>query len=125
MGSFDDDWDAVDGMMAEVFGDTVSIHRASESTSGVTAEALSREYEVIDTDGVVTVVNVRDFVINVEDYTFGGTVTDPRSGDRIKQSIAGTTHVFEVMPIASRPSREWVGNQNPQWMIHTKLVGTE
>jgi hypothetical protein len=125
VGSFDTDFEAVDDMFAEAFGGTVSIHRSVYSATGVIAEAVSVDYEVFDNDGLVTVVNARDYVIAVEDYTVNGEIADPLAGDLIKESIDGTTHVFQVLPVGSRPAREWLGNQRPQWLVHTKLIGTE
>ncbi len=122
---FDDDFAAVDAMLAEVFGGTVSIHRGTLETTGVTAEATSRDHDVEDIDGLVTIANVRDYVIDVADYTFSDDIVTPRNGDKIKETIGETTHVFEVLPLANRPSVEWLGNQKPQWLIHTKLIGTE
>lgn len=125
MGLFDTDFDAADAILAEVFGGTVSIHRGTTSTSAVTAEAVSRNYEVDDEEGFAVTVHARDYLIDVADYLFDSTVTQPRAGDRIKESIGGTTHVFEVMPLGSRPCVEWIGNSKAQWLIHAKLIGTE
>ncbi len=125
MAVFDDDFAVVDGLFAEAFGGSIAIHRGDNATTGVTAEVVSREYEVVDSDGFVSVVNIRDYVINVADYQISSTIEDPRAGDRIKETIGGTTHVFEVAPLGSRPAREWVGNKNPQWVVHTKFIGTE
>lgn len=125
MGVFDDDFAAADDMLAEVFGGAVSIHRGSISTSDVMAEAVSRDYEVIDSEGFLTTVHSRDFVINVADYQLQSTVQDPLAGDVIKETIDGTVHKWQVLPIGTRPAREWVANQKPQWLIHTKLIGTE
>jgi hypothetical protein len=125
MGAFDTDFDAVDAMFAEAFGGTVSIHRGASSTTGVTAEAVSREYDVDDTDGIVTTIHGRDFVIDVASYTIAAAVVQPRSGDIIKETIGGVVHVFEVTPVTGRPCAEWVGNQKAQWLIHTKMIGTE
>jgi len=125
VGTFDTDWDAVDDMLAEVFGSTVSIHRGATSTSSVTATAVSRDYEVENADGIITVANLRDYAVDVAGYTIASSAVVPQAGDRIKESIDGTTHVFEVMRLPGRPAAEWLGNQKPQWLIHTKLVGTE
>lgn len=125
MGTFDDDFNTVDDIFAEVFGGTVEIHRGASSTTRVTAEPIVRDYEVIDSDGIVTTVHVRDYVIDVANYQIATLVTDPRDGDRIKETIGDDVHVFEVVPIADRQCREWVGMSKPQWVIHTKFVGTE
>lgn len=125
MGLFDDDFAACDAMLAEVFGGQVSIHRGVLSTPDVTAEPVAMSYEVIDDEGGATTVQSRDYVIDVADYVFSGAPSQPRSGDRIKDSIAGTTHVFEVMPIGNKPCAEWSAQTKPQWVIHTKLIGTE
>lgn len=125
MGLFDDDFAACDAMLAEVFGGKVSIHRGSLSTSDVTAEPVAMFYEVADSEGFLTTIQSRDFVIDVADYLFNATPVQPRAGDRIKESIAGTTHVYEAAPIGNKPVAEWEGSQKPQWRIHTKFVGTE
>lgn len=125
MVSFDDDFAAVDAMLAEVFGCTVSIHRNTASTTGVTAEAVIRDYEIDEQEGFAATIQSRDFVIDVSDYRIEATAVQPRSGDRIKETIGGVVHVFEVMPLGSRPCVEWIGNSKAQWLIHTKLVGTE
>ncbi|MHB8953563.1 MAG: hypothetical protein ACYC4U_11385 [Pirellulaceae bacterium] len=125
MATFDDDFAVADAAFAEAFGDTVSIHRGALSTAGVTAEATSRDYEVNDTDGFITTIHSRDYVIDVAEYQISAAVVQPRGGDRIKESIGGTTHVFEVTPLTGRPCAEWSATQKPQWLIHTKLIGTE
>lgn len=125
MGMFDDDFSACDAILAEVFGGQVSIHRGSSSTTGVTAEPVAMPYEVADAEGFMTTVQSRDFVIDVADYQINSTPVQPRAGDRIKESIAGTTHVFEVTPIGNRPAAEWSSIHKPQWIVHTKLIGTE
>jgi len=30
-----------------------------------------------------------------------------------------------VTPLATSPAAEWTTVQKPQWLIHTKLIGTE
>jgi len=125
---FDDDFTAVDDMLADAFFSTVEIHRGANSTAGVTAEAVSRDYELTDEEGIITIAHVRDYVIDVADYVIDSSIVAPRIGDRIKETIPATTgdvHVFEVMPLATRPCAEWSTTQKPQWLIHTKLVGTE
>ena len=125
MGMFDDDFSACDAMFAEVFGGEVAIYRGVASTTGVTAESVAMSYEVTDSDGFITTLQSRDFVIDVAEYTFNSSPTQPRAGDRIKETIAGTIHVFEVVPVGNRPCAEWSATNKPQWIIHTKLIGTE
>ena len=128
MGLFDDDFNAVDDMLADVFFSTLEIHRGASSTTGVVGEAVSRDYELTDEEGMVTIAHVRDYVIDVASYTIGGSLVTPRKGDRIKETIpasTGTVHVFEVTPLPTRPAAEWSTTQKPQWLIHTKLIGTE
>jgi hypothetical protein len=122
---FDADFAVLDGLFSEAFGGTVSIHRGASSTTGVMAEAVSRDYEVNDTGGFITTIHSRDYVIDVADYKISAAVVQPRAGDRVKEPIAGTTHIFEVTPISGKPCAEWSATQKPQWLIHTKLIGTE
>ena len=125
MGQFDDDFDAVDSMMSDIFASTIEVHRGSSSTTGITSQAVSRDYDVQDTEGFISVAHSRDYVVDVADYVIDSAIVAPRKGDRIKETISTEVHVFEVLPLGTRPCAEWSTTQKPQWVIHTKLVGTE
>jgi hypothetical protein len=125
MGAFDDDFAAADTAFAEAFGHTVSLTRGASLTTGVTAEVVEHDYERFEAYSSQTVAQSRSFVIDVADYAFSGAVATPQPGDEIRESIAGTTHVFVVMPVGSAPCYEWVGATKPQWKVHTKFTGTE
>lgn len=125
MGAFDDDFAVADELFAEAFGDTISIHRGVASTTGITAEAIQRDYEIFDMEGFQTTAHLRDYVIDVGDYVLSGSAVTPQIGDRIKETISGVVHVFEVVPLGRKPCYEWAGMKKPQWLVHTKLAGTE
>jgi len=125
MGAFDDDFADADAAFAEAFGHTVSLTRGASVTTGVTAEVVEHDYETFEAYASSTVAQSRAFIIDVTDYAFNGDAATPQPGDEIRESIAGTTHVFVVMPVGSAPCYEWVGTLKPQWKVHTKFTGTE
>lgn len=125
MGAFDADFAVADELFAEAFGDTVSLHRGVATATGIVAEAVQRDYEIFDVDGFETTANLRDYVIDVADYTISGSAVTPQIGDRIKETISGVVHVFEVVPLGRKPCYEWAGTRKPQWLVHTKLAGVE
>ena len=111
-----------DGLLAELFGTTVSYKRASTTTSDVPARVAMREYEVIKEGGTVTIVVVREYLIVKADVTIDAVVVEPREGDRIKETIGGIVRDFQVLPMAERPHCEEDDVDGRLWKIRTNEV---
>jgi hypothetical protein len=110
-------------MLSDLFGDTVAYHREGDSVS-LTAIQSNRLYRVPDVEGFTVEVQVEDFRLVAADLRLSGVVITPRSGDRIRRTISGVVHVYEVLPLANRPCFEHrVGSALID--VHTKFVGTE
>jgi len=121
MANFDTDFAAADSLLAEAFGDTVTLSRGSE-TASVTAELVMRDVQARDRSGFVTTVQTTDFLIAAADYDFGDGAVEPRRGDRIEITIADVAHTFEAKPQGDRPEAEWADASATQWLVHTKHV---
>ena len=121
MANFDDDWDANDGVFAEWFGDTVTYQRGVNSVA-VTAEVQLNQYEVMDHEGFSTTVTSRDYLIAAADLVISGSEIVPRAGDRIVETIRGTSHTFEVMPLGEKREYEQADKDGLYLLIHTKRV---
>jgi hypothetical protein len=119
---FDEDFASANDLLAEAFGEEVTIARGAASTPGVTAQCTLRQYEASDRFGATTTIQSADFVADRTDYDFGGGPVEPRTGDRITRIIGGATVIFEVMPIGDGRPAEWADEAGDQWLIHTKRV---
>lgn len=68
-----------------------------------------------------------DFAFRVADYKFGGVVTDPRQGDRIKRTVDGVVHVYECMASSGTGAVFSLedGPYKLTMIVHTKFIKTE
>lgn len=61
----------------------------------------------------------RDYLIDASDLTYG----EPSLGDRIAETIDGTTTTFEIVtPNTGEPAWRWSDPAHTRWRIHTKQV---
>ena len=88
----------------------------------ITGTATMHEYEVVDTDGVVTIVTSRDYVVHAADLVLAGTTITPRGGDRITETIGGTEQTFEVMPLGGSRAFDPVDPDSVLLKVHTKKI---
>lgn len=84
-----------------------------------------REVLVETSVGLVERHEQWDFLIRTADLRFGGVVTEPQRGDRIKHSRGGVTQVFEVMPLAGEDAFRASDPFGNLWRVHAKQVGVE
>lgn len=104
-------------------GVSVTIRRGGTSTTGVTAIVGKTEAIEDRGDGVQIESQSRDYLIKVAAYKIGGVPVEPQSGDRIEESIAGGTVVYEVLPFAGEPKSRYFDRAHVTWRIHTKRAG--
>lgn len=109
------------GQLGDHAGVTITYTRGANSVS-ITATVSMHEYDVIDTDGVVTAVTSRDYVIHSADLILAAVEVLPRAGDRIAETIDGTAETFEVMPLAGTRAFDPVDPDSVLLKIHTKKV---
>lgn len=122
MGLFDDDFSVASEMFAEAFGSTVTISRGPLATEGVECEAYTNDYRVEETDGLSSIVSVRDYIFPLASYLIGGSAVAPQRGDRIKETIGGVEYTFEAAPVADMPVAQWADTDGGQWLVHTVRV---
>jgi len=120
--TFDADFAAANDLLAEAFGEQVTLQRGATEVEGVTAQVFTQEYQGEDEDGFATTWVFTDFVLDMDDYDFGGGAVEPRKGDRIKRTIDGTVHTYEVLPIPSGRVCEWGDTSGDEWRIHAKHI---
>lgn len=95
------------------------IYHRGELTAPVQATIGRTEFEVSDTEGVQTAYTDRDYLISTADLVLNGQITLPEPGDQIRETLAATVEVFEVLDWRySDPHRQML-------RIQTKHIASE
>jgi hypothetical protein len=105
----------------EFFGTSIVYYRRSEATTAFTAIAETVSYTVIDAEGSTTTVTARDYTVPVASLVIAGAQVDPIKGDRIKETINGIEHTYELLPLGTTPTAELLPG-GFRWLLHTKRV---
>jgi hypothetical protein len=97
---------------------------------GVASVALSATvgrsvFQVATTDGLVEMVERRDYLIRTTDLVLDGTPTTPAVGDRITEIVGGRVEVYAVMGAGSEKHFRPSDPDALTLRIHTAHVGTE
>jgi hypothetical protein len=102
----------------------VTYRRGAESV-GVKATIGRTVFEQDDGAGVIVRTQVRDYLIDTVDLVIAGQPTLPEKGDRIEETDAGKTYIYEVLPIGAEPHWRYSDPYRRTLRIHTKLVATK
>ena len=83
------------------------------------------EFEQTDEYGGIQRIQSRDYLIRAADLVIGGAATLPQAGDRIRETVAAQTFVYEVMAPGQQPPWRYSDPFRQVLRIHTKHVDTE
>lgn len=95
------------------------------STAVISAAIGRTQFEVDDGHGVLERIESRDFPILTEDLILGGQVTLPQRGDRIRETVANQTFVYEEMAPGREPAWRYSDPYRKTLRIHTKQIDVE
>lgn len=101
---------------------TVNYVRGASPITGIAATRGRTEYETTDDEGNVTTSHTDlDWIVDAALLVLNGSPIEPRSGDRIVETVDAVTHTYEVMPQAGLQcfSLDATGSV---YRIHTKHV---
>lgn len=65
---------------------------------------------------------VRDFIINIEDYKTGATLLTPKEGDIIEEIEGAIKYRHKVLPTNKEPVFILTGAYRTAFRVHTKLI---
>jgi hypothetical protein len=122
MSQFAADFAAANDLLAESFGEAVSLVRAGVTATGVTTEVFTQDYQGENDEGIQTTITLTEFLVDVDDYDHGSGAVEPRGGDLIKRTIDGTVHTYEVTRAPNGKYCEWADTSNDQWKIHANHI---
>ena len=104
-------------------GASVSMtYRRGALSVGVQVTRGRSEYQTYDDEGnFVTEITDADFIMPADRLTLGGSIVEPRRGDRLEEVTKTGTRIYEVMPSGNR--RPFAIDPTGQMLrIHTKLI---
>ena len=119
---FDDVYNTTVPAFAALFGGTVTLHRAADSTADVAASWIGQGSEIQTQTrmGVKTSFVDREWLIKQADYVIDGSAVTPVAGDRIVDSDSVT---WEVMSQPNIPAAEsYAGGL--EWLLRTKRIAS-
>ena len=109
------------GQMAQHAGTRVLFRRGSIAIMLEQVVKFRREVEVIDEDGIPTIIQVFEFRVSIEAFEIAGIT--PRTGDLLIETIDGDESNYEVMPTQGIPAVKDMANDRHYMSLMTKRVG--
>lgn len=97
---FTEDFADVADQFADSFGETATIARGSKPACTAVAQVWDRDYEVVNTDGVLTKTVGRDWLIHLSEYKVDGEPTEPKEGDLLTDKQG---RKWEALPVGGAP----------------------
>lgn len=106
------------------FGTDIKIQRGpfvGETVTGIVDVVENKIAEGMPNTG--TSVVSRNYEIDAVDYKVNGQQVEPRSGDRIRETINGVACIFELMKVGKDlPAFERLDSDGVRWLVRTKQV---
>lgn len=112
----------LDTIRRSYLAQSITYVRGGTAIAGVAATPQQQEFATDNMDGTVTVLRMTAWIITVDALSALG--TPPHRGDKVQQTLDGTTHVYEVLPPGGGPVYEDADPYQTCWKIFTKYVGT-
>jgi hypothetical protein len=104
-------------------GTTVTLRRGSFTTTLVPTVLGNQLLKITGDDGASQTVRTdKDFLIRSTEYLIDAEAVEPERGDRIEETIDGTTAVYEVLPYGDEKEFRWADEWRKVYRIHTKRI---
>lgn len=108
------------GQLQTAAGRTVSIRQGAKYVTGIVATVAMLEYQVIDAEQFMTVVQSYDWTFVKADLDAAG--IELREGALLTESLNGEAREYESMSIGKRPAVEDLDTSGILLTLHTKRV---
>jgi len=102
---------------------TVTYTRGAQSATLTAWVGNTLFARTLDEPGASVVWGERDYFIEVADLVLGGVAVQPARGDKITETIDGTTFVFELQTPTGEPAWRYSDADRTRYRVHTKKAG--
>jgi hypothetical protein len=82
-------------------------------------------FQIVTSEGAVETVERRDYTVRAADLVFGGAVTLPKIGDRIRETAGDKVDVYEVVATGQEPHYRKSDPDGIGLRMHVALVDVE
>lgn len=113
--------DAATPLNDEFFGTSVIYLRKTEQSLPITAIGQTTSYSLTDSEGTVRIIAGRDYTLAVSTLIVNGLLVTPVKGDRIRETIGGSEHIYELLALDNKPAAELLPG-GFRWLLHMKRV---
>lgn len=103
-------------------GRTVTYRRGSTVSAAIVGTVSLHDYRTIGDEGIEISVVADDWVFTAADLLIRGVQIYPRDGDLIIETLDGFLNKYQVLPVAGRPSSEWLDSSGILLLVHTKRI---
>jgi hypothetical protein len=79
-------------------------------------------FQIVSGEGAAETVERRDYIIRAADLVFGGVMTLPQVGDRVREFLGGKVQEYEVVATGQEPHYRKSDPDGMALRIHTALV---
>lgn len=100
-------------------------YRRGDAAATVQATLGKTVAEQDSGEGLITRMEIRDYLIDTDSLVLDGQHQLPERGDRIEEVDGGQRFVFEVLPIGSDRAWRYSDPFRLKLRIHTRLIATE
>ena len=114
----------LDGQRVRHLSRSVTYLRGSNSVE-LDAAVGKTLFEIDNGMAVLEKFESRDFLVRAGDLVLNGQRTLPERGDKVRETVAVTVYVYEVMAPGREPCWRYSDPYRRALRIHTKLVDTE
>jgi len=97
-------------------------YRRGADTVAVTAIKTAIDRELVAGDGGVIEARRIDWIVQADELTLAGAVTEPAEGDLIDEVIGEKTYQYEVMPAGTESHYRPINPSATAWRVHSKLI---
>jgi len=109
------------GQLQTAAGRTVSIQQGKQFIASIVAASCATvEYQVMDTEGMLTALVMNDWTFVIADLVAEG--IELRSGAILTETLNGVSRSYEAMPVGSKSAVEELDSAGILLTVHTKRV---
>jgi hypothetical protein len=112
-----DSWLA--GKLQVAAGRSVTLHWRNKSVP-VTGTVTLQQYEVVDENGLTTLVESWDWTFTAAELLLDGQLVRPTKGYWLSETLNSEEVRYDVMPVGNKPPTETVGAFETRVVVHTK-----
>jgi hypothetical protein len=107
------------GKLQAAAGRSVTLHWRNKSVA-VTGTVTLQQYEVVDENGLTTLVESWDWTFTAAELLLDGQSVRPTKGYWLSETLNSEEVRYDVMPVGSKPPTETVDAFETLVVVHTK-----